>query len=570
MSKKIGWSLVFTIFLLTSCGGSEQSVEGETLELEIITTDMLSEGEIATLELRSSHAIDSPITWSQRTGPPAFILSDDESKLTFVTPNVDEQTEISFNVRVLDASGSTVSATRSMEITPFKAQLIPVAPRPYMFSSANYAKNKYDFDESGVPIYMLDGEQFYNPSAVASYAYNLYAYYVRYPEPAVLSAFLANARWLRDNCIYTDYGFCSFRYYFKLESYKVNDDWVSAMSQGQALPVLLQAYYLTGDSEYADVAYDALSAFRYPIEQKGMTSNWGGTKWYEEYGSEEMPAHVLNGTMFALGGLVAFTDAYDNPVAQDILDLGIKALIENIELYDLNFTSRYDYSPLNQIASAMGSGITDAYHELHVIQLLNLFLATNIQELKDAAHTFLKQDMAGLASYFRFFSRSIEILEISATYTISPTTHGVNNLNDGNWTYGKYWSSNTFPVDLSMVINTDILESGMLDKIVLSSLSEDSFPTTFDLIEVIDGKEILLADQISMQESPHSLYEVTDTDYPGYTVTFPLNLKVSSNHLIIRIYGAKGEAVGLREIDIQYPRLGLLDDIIEALRLTPR
>lgn len=219
------------------------------------------------------------------------------------------------------------------------------------------------------------------------------------------------------------------------------------MAQGQAITSLIAAHQITGDESYGQVAYDAIAAYLYPLSEKGLKSDFNDGIWYEEYGSVELPSHVLNGFMFSLSGVYDFIQIYDEPFAKEVFDSGVDGIVKNIDLFNFNFnfTSRYDFSSLNQLASVNQQ--PDGYHELHIFQLGWLSKVSQESKLKDYAHLFLKQDMGGIKSVYKYSQSSKEITAIEASHTLNSEIFGTDNLTDAFWTVYNHWSSNQFPVD---------------------------------------------------------------------------------------------------------------------------
>lgn len=412
-----------------------------------------------------------------------------------------------------------------------------------------------------MPLFQQDGNDYYYSVSIAAYTYDLYNNYFKTNNDATLNKFLFNATWLRDNCIYTEFGFCSYRSFFPLKSYKLTTDWTSAMAQGQAISSLIAAHFITGDDSFAQVAYDAVSAYIYPISAKGLSSDFNDKLWYEEYGSEEMPARLLNGFLFSLSGVYDFIKAYDEEFSQTVFDIGVDSLKSNIGLFDFKFTSRYDYSPLNQLASTKSG--PDIYHELHIFQLGWLSSITEDEEIESYAHLFLKQDMGGIKSVYRLYQESKDILKIDASHTIEPINFGADKLTDANWTWNGYWSSNQLPVTLDLTVNDDILEAGLLENLVLTSVSKQYFPTSIDLYEIDkNGQENLLKSNITIADMNYDEYEHVVGGFKSYTVVLPINVTINHTQIRIIINSTESGSVLLRELDLHYPKNQLLHKIL--------
>lgn len=555
--------------ILSACGGSsdEKKVieEDAWFELDAQSTSEIVESSIGQIEIKTNSQHPSDITVVQKSGPKTYFRPADGYKLSFVAPNVSTASKIEFDINLSAANGETHKFSWSVNISNRNIVLPEEQPFPNVFSSANLAKHDSKaFDSNGVPLFIQDNVEYYYPITIAQYSYDLYKAYHQNGSQDALDKFLINAQWLRDNCEYTDYGFCSYRSYFPLEAYKLTTDWTTAMGQGQAISSLIAAHWLTGDESYAQVAYDAVSAFRYPIKEKGLTADFDGVTWYEEYGSEEMPAHVLNGYLFALSGVKDFFDYYGEEYANEVFSIGIDSLAKNLHKYDFDFTTRYDYSPLNQLASTKGG--PDIYHEIHIFQLAWILSVVDNQTIYDLTHKFLKQDMAGIKS-IRGFGNSNDINSITASHTIDPIDHGVDKLTDANWTWLRYWSSHRSSVNMDLNLNESVLASKKLEKLVLTAPVKQDLPSSIDIYSMNEaGDYILNKSGISLAEHAELEYTHETGGYTSYTVIYNIDTDILSENVRFKLYKAESGITKLRELDLHFDNRQLLEKIIDAYR----
>jgi len=555
--------------LLSACGGSSDEKvvveEDAWFELDSQSTSEIAESNVGTIAINTNSQYQSEISIVQTSGPKTYFKPIDGYNLSFVAPNVVEDTSVEFDINLLAANGDSHKFTWSINISNREIVLPEKQALPNVFSSANLAKHESKtFDSNGVPLFIQDNVQYYYPITIAQYSYDLYQAYFQDGSQDVLDKFLVNAQWLRDNCEYTEYGFCSYRSYFPLEAYKLTTDWTTAMGQGQAISSLLAAHWLTGDESYAQVAYDAVSAFRYPIEEKGLTADFEGVMWYEEYGSEEMPAHVLNGYLFSLSGVRDFFDYYNEDYASEIFNIGIDSLAQKLNRFDFGFTTRYDYSPLNQLASTKGG--PDIYHEIHIFQLSWILSVVDNQTIYDLTHKFLKQDMAGIKS-IKGFGNSNDINSITASHTIDTVEHGVDKLTDANWTWLRYWSSHRSSVNLDLHLNESVLASKKLEKLVLTAPVKQDLPSSIDVYSMDDtGEYILNKSNITLAEHAELEYSHETGGYTSYTVIYNIDTDILSENVRFKLYKAESGITKLRELDLHFDNRQLLEKIIDAYR----
>jgi heparosan-N-sulfate-glucuronate 5-epimerase len=157
----------------------------------------------------------------------------------------------------------------------------------------------------------------------------------------------------------------------------------SAMTQGEAMSVLVRAYSVTREETYAEGARRALAPMLAPIEK-------GGTGWLAPEGLilEEVPFRapktILNGWIFALYGLYDLTIADESQDAQQALEDTLSALLARLHMYDAGFWSLYDTS---------GTLAGPFYHRLHIAQLeaLELTYPEHAERFRKLRETFQEQ-----------------------------------------------------------------------------------------------------------------------------------------------------------------------------------
>ncbi len=225
-------------------------------------------------------------------------------------------------------------------------------------------------DSAGVP--MVDYDRIfrgrttrfgihYTPVTIAQYGLGLFELYLRTQESSHLRLFLAQADWLERNLVTTSGGLGLWLHGFPLPSYHLAPPWVSAMSQGQGMSVLLRAYQLTSEQRFLDSAFRAFEAFHHDLLEGGVcTRDEHGAVWFEEFPSSPA-SHVLNGFIFALWGLYDLYRATNNADALNYWNSGILTLRKNLYRYDWRSWSRYDLIRDEKAAWD--------YHQTHILQL---------------------------------------------------------------------------------------------------------------------------------------------------------------------------------------------------------
>lgn len=126
----------------------------------------------------------------------------------------------------------------------------------------------------------------------------------------------------------------------RLERYGLDEPWISALTQGQAISLLVRMATLTGDSTYAEWARRATHAFTEP----GLPIVWrddGGELFFEEYPCDP-PSHVLNGCLFAWLGLWDFVRLGGSPEVGSYCLKSLDPIKRRIPSYELGNWTRYD------------------------------------------------------------------------------------------------------------------------------------------------------------------------------------------------------------------------------------
>ena len=320
----------------------------------------------------------------------------------------------------------------------------------YELCSSNIDKfDIYETDENGIYLTVLDGNLVYYPITITQAAVTFYKNYKSTQNPNSLAKFLVLADWLKDNFI--DFGNYGYWYCNGYNSgYDLAGPWPSAMAQGFGLMVMHEAYLVTKDKAYLDICNKALNGFDHTVLENGITNKSHELMWqFEEYPTS-VPSEVLNGFIFALCGLNDYYEATGSEEAYELYEKGLLYLEQNICRYSLFFSSRYNlYSAHPALANATGSGPGDNYHHLHIQQLLWLYTKTQKHIFLEYATNFLEKDLGEYEQ--NIVPKKIESVE--ASYSIVASDYGPDNLNDGIWSYGYYWSTNKDTTELYVNFN---------------------------------------------------------------------------------------------------------------------
>lgn len=535
--------ILFSVLALTACGSKK----------EVVVFD-----EISSMEgLPFSYSLPQDIQLSDSQTDKIYVKYNN-GVIEGVAPSVDEAT--SFNI-VLSNQEVIKVGVNNREYEP-----IPEDTRVYAFGNGNIIKyNQFLGEDTDIPLVAIGDEKVHYPVTVSKYAHDLYANYKSTKDPLVLDKFFINANWLRDNCIYTDYGFCSWRTEPEYKPYNTGFDWPSAMAQGQAISVMISAYSLTQDSIYLKVAQDAIAAFHYPGNLKGVNSDWDGVVWYEEYTSES-PERVLNGFLFSLAGLYDGVELLNDSSAKVAWENGLIALKEKLDIYDVEFTSLYDYGLVQKRFASAKTTSLDGYHELHILQLAWLFQVTQDVQFLKMFKKFLANDIGPFNSRNIKAGSSVKISSLTTTHSVKADTNGPEFLTDRNWTYGNYWSTHRNGTEIEFNLN-DVDDSSGVSCIMMSSVLPKFFPKSFD-VYTFDGDSWQLA--LAREKIENLPYIDHVWSYQGQNTTarsycFDEKLKTKSKFKIA-LFLPDSNLIALKEVNIHYSREKIEDELLNIYK----
>lgn len=239
--------------------------------------------------------------------------------------------------------------------------------------------SKYSFpgeiDADGIPIYQHPSQgKFYHPIVICQYALGLFEILQKSSAESVKikSNFITQADWLVSNGVVFKEKGLIWMVNYDIPEYGLKKPWYSAMAQGEAMSVLIRAYHISGNRNYAAAAQKAILPFTLEVSNGGLVNYFNNLPIYEEYPSPLRTIGVLNGFIFSLFGLYDLSRFISDKEAGDLFSKGVNSLKKLLPFYDIGYWSQYylfDY-PGSYPASF-------TYHMLVVEQLKALSILSN-------------------------------------------------------------------------------------------------------------------------------------------------------------------------------------------------
>ncbi|NVM05147.1 MAG: hypothetical protein HWN67_22695 [Candidatus Helarchaeota archaeon] len=234
---------------------------------------------------------------------------------------------------------------------------IPIVDYDKLFKKNMWYIRKYKNNKFGMH---------YTPITIAQYAFGLLYEYNRDGDEKKLNLFKKCADWFVEN-VKDEGNYGVWEHTWIEPVYNIEPPWFSAMTQGEAISLLLRAYQIFYDSEYLSNAEKALNSFK---ETNIIYNDENKNIWCEENPTDP-PNHILNGFIFAFFGLFDFYRMKKDKVSFSLWNEGIKTLEKNLYLYDSGYWSRYDLL-FRRITS-------ETYHNIHICQLKVLYNLTRLK-----------------------------------------------------------------------------------------------------------------------------------------------------------------------------------------------
>lgn len=252
----------------------------------------------------------------------------------------------------------------------------------------------------------------YQPTSIAQYALAQWNKYLVDHDRSRLDGFLIQARWLLEHETRLTNGTSVWPIPYPVPAYGAARPWLSALTQGNVLSVLVRAYKVTGDAQYLECAQRCVRSFQFDILDGGVAAPVAnGGIFFEEVAT--YPAgRILNGYILSVLGIYDYLYVTDDPPIRRLAEWSVETLHELLPGYELGYWSSYDLI-YNRPAPRF-------YHLLHVSLLQALALHTGCQHCRDLADRWAAYDRPPFAR-LRYFTMS-RLLRYASKLTLKKSS----------------------------------------------------------------------------------------------------------------------------------------------------
>jgi heparosan-N-sulfate-glucuronate 5-epimerase len=227
----------------------------------------------------------------------------------------------------------------------------------YSFALKNEAKHYNPKDVNGIPLsnYLNSGKS-YNPTRIASFCLAQFQRFL--VEGAIVNKkiFLKVADWFTR--------FDDGKFIYTIPYGELTPPWMSCMSQGQGISVLVRAYNLTKEEKYLKIAKKAIIPFIEDIDKGGLRSKIENKFDFLEEFPFKKPRHVLNGFIYAIVGIYELSLVSEDVEKKVKLDNLVKSA-SNFNLWCSDNWSTYD---LHKSTKGRRNTATIIYQNVHITQ----------------------------------------------------------------------------------------------------------------------------------------------------------------------------------------------------------
>jgi len=218
-------------------------------------------------------------------------------------------------------------------------------------------------DEARAQYHVAAGEfsSAYHPTKRAQYALAHWNAYLTHGDDEQKEAFMTHAHWLLAHESHLSNNASGWPITIAATEYHASQLWLSALTQGNAISVLMRAYQLTQEDAFLQTARRAVRTFELDILDGGVSTPIGDNGVFFEEVAVYPAAHILKGYILALFGLYDYITLTKDSTIEAVIQRSITASHTLIDAFD---TGYWTYSDLlhKRLAS-------QSCHSLHITLL---------------------------------------------------------------------------------------------------------------------------------------------------------------------------------------------------------
>jgi glycosyltransferase involved in cell wall biosynthesis len=181
-----------------------------------------------------------------------------------------------------------------------------------------------------------------HPTTIAQYALVHWNQYLTTEEKHHCNEFLMRARWLVEHEVRIGETSGGWPISSPHSHIRTTGSWLSALTQGCSISVLVRAYQLTHEEAFLEVAGRAIRTFEHDIFDGGVSTPIGNDGVFFEEVAVYPAAHVLSSFIFALFGLYDYVALTGNIQIKQLIHRSLATLHKLLDEFDTGFWTRSD------------------------------------------------------------------------------------------------------------------------------------------------------------------------------------------------------------------------------------
>jgi glycosyltransferase involved in cell wall biosynthesis len=195
--------------------------------------------------------------------------------------------------------------------------------------------SQISLDATGIPH--IANQTAYDPTIIAQYALAHWNLYLATNDDHYCKVFLTQANWLieHESHIGDDAG--GWPISFPHHDIPTKGTWLSALTQGNALSVLIRAFQLTGEQSFLDATHRAVRTFERDILDGGVSAPVGSKGVFFEEVAVYPAAHKLSGFIFAIFGLYDYVDLTGDIHVEKLIQSSLATMHGLLKEFDVGF-----------------------------------------------------------------------------------------------------------------------------------------------------------------------------------------------------------------------------------------